>query len=39
LFGDVTTANGNPSLAVFAPYTPNQHAFLQRFIERPGWVW
>lgn len=31
LFGDVTTANGNPSLAVFAPYTPNQHAFLQRF--------
>jgi YVTN family beta-propeller protein len=31
VFGDVTTANGNPSLAVFAPYTPNQHAFLQRF--------
>jgi YVTN family beta-propeller protein len=31
LFGDVTTANGNASLAVFGPYTPNQHAFLQRF--------
>src|SRR5580704_15175197 len=31
VFGDVTTANGNASLAVFAPYTPNQHAFLQRF--------
>jgi YVTN family beta-propeller protein len=31
VFGDVTTANGNASLAVFGPYTPNQHAFLQRF--------
>jgi YVTN family beta-propeller protein len=31
LFGDVTTANGDASIAVFAPYTPNQHAFLQRF--------
>jgi YVTN family beta-propeller protein len=31
LFGDVTTANGNASLAVFGPYTPNQHALLQRF--------
>jgi len=31
LFGDVTTANGDASLAVFGPYTPNQHAFLQRF--------
>jgi hypothetical protein len=31
LFGDVSTSNGNPALAVFAPYTPNQHAFVQRF--------
>jgi YVTN family beta-propeller protein len=31
LFGDVTTANGNASLAVFGPYTPNQHALIQRF--------
>jgi YVTN family beta-propeller protein len=31
LFGDVNTANGNASLAVFGPYTPNQHAMLQRF--------
>ncbi len=31
LFGDVSTSNGNPSLAVFAPYTPNQHALIQRF--------
>jgi YVTN family beta-propeller protein len=31
LFGDVATANGDASLAVFSHYTPNQHAFLQRF--------
>src|SRR5260370_1237083 len=31
LFGDVSTSNGNPSLAVFAPYTPNQHAMIKRF--------
>jgi YVTN family beta-propeller protein len=31
VFGDVTTANGNASLAVFGPYTPNQHALIKRF--------
>jgi YVTN family beta-propeller protein len=31
LFGDVSASNANPSLAVFAPYTPNQHAMLNRF--------
>ena len=31
LFGDVSTSNGKPSLAVFAPYTPNQHALIKRF--------
>ena len=31
VFGDVATSNGNASLAVFAPYTPNQHALVQRF--------
>jgi YVTN family beta-propeller protein len=31
LFSDVSTANGDPSLAVFAQYTPNQHALLKRF--------
>jgi len=30
VFGDVTTANGNASLAVFAPYTPTQQAFISR---------
>ncbi|MBV8275676.1 MAG: bifunctional YncE family protein/alkaline phosphatase family protein, partial [Verrucomicrobia bacterium] len=31
LFGDVTTANGDAALAVFGPYTPNQHALIKRF--------
>ena len=31
ILGDVSFANGDPSLAIFASATPNQHAFVQRF--------
>jgi YVTN family beta-propeller protein len=31
ILGDVTQANGDPSLAIFASATPNQHAFIRRF--------
>jgi len=31
MLGDVSYGNGEPSLAVFASATPNQHAFVQRF--------
>jgi len=31
ILGDVAFANGDPSLAIFASATPNQHAFVQRF--------
>ena len=31
MLGDVTYGNGDPSLAIFASATPNQHAFVQRF--------
>jgi YVTN family beta-propeller protein len=31
ILGDIATANGDASLAVFAPYTPNAHALVQRF--------
>lgn len=31
MLGDVPQANGDPSLAIFASATPNQHAFIQRF--------
>ena len=31
VFGDISTANGSAGLAVFAPYTPNQHALFKRF--------
>ncbi|HLY57230.1 MAG TPA: bifunctional YncE family protein/alkaline phosphatase family protein [Stellaceae bacterium] len=31
ILGDITTAYGDPELAVFAPYTPNAHALVQRF--------
>ena len=31
ILGDIPQANGDPSLAVFAPNTPNQHALLTRF--------
>jgi YVTN family beta-propeller protein len=31
VLGDVTAGNGDPSLAVFAPFTPNVHALVNRF--------
>ena len=31
MLGDVAFGNGDPSLAVFASATPNQHAFVRRF--------
>jgi YVTN family beta-propeller protein len=31
MLGDVAWGNGDPSLAVFAPAVPNQHAFIKRF--------
>ncbi|HWU56650.1 MAG TPA: bifunctional YncE family protein/alkaline phosphatase family protein [Rhizomicrobium sp.] len=31
MLGDVPQGNGDPSLAIFASATPNQHAFIQRF--------
>ena len=31
VLGDVTAGNGDPSLAVFAPYTPNLHNLVTRF--------
>ncbi len=31
VLGDVTWANGDPSLAVFASALPNQHEFIKRF--------
>ena len=31
MLGDVAYGNGDPSLAIFAPATPNQHALVQRF--------
>ena len=31
MLGDVAQGNGEPSLAIFASATPNQHAFVQRF--------
>ena len=31
MLGDLVQADGDPSLAVFAPNVPNQHALIQRF--------
>ena len=31
VLGDIPTGNGSPSLAVFAPYTPNLHNLVTRF--------
>jgi YVTN family beta-propeller protein len=31
ILGDVQGGNGDPSLAVFAPYTPNAHKLVSRF--------
>ncbi len=31
ILGDVKAGNGDASLAVFAPFTPNAHALVQRF--------
>ncbi len=31
MLGDLPQGNGDPSLAVFAPNVPNQHALVQRF--------
>jgi DNA-binding beta-propeller fold protein YncE len=31
MLGDVAWGNGDPSLAVFAPAVPNQHALIKRF--------
>jgi YVTN family beta-propeller protein len=31
VLGDVKGGNGDPTLAVFAPYTPNAHALVTRF--------
>ena len=31
VLGDVKNGNGDPTLAVFAPYTPNAHALVSRF--------
>jgi YVTN family beta-propeller protein len=31
VLGDVAGGNGSPSLAVFAPYTPNVHSLVTRF--------
>ena len=31
MLGDVAQGNGDPSLAVFAPNVPNQHAFISRW--------
>jgi YVTN family beta-propeller protein len=31
ILGDVPQGNGDPSIAIFAPATPNQHALIKRF--------
>jgi YVTN family beta-propeller protein len=31
VLGDIPAGNGSPSLAVFAPYTPNAHSLVSRF--------